>query len=197
MDTNSKAGVKSPELVQHELEVWKAKLSFHAAGNAEMIKAVLETGQTSLKTATLINGGAAAALLAVFAEWLKIGPTPLTLLMLSPLGGAWQHFMWGLGTAGVATAARYLSQAYYAAVFQSIEADPKKPFYQNSGDVFKYAAIALGVSSFILFFTGTHKVYAVITQAANYQPQKGQETPTVAGLSTPPVAPQNPGDALK
>jgi 3-dehydroquinate dehydratase len=44
-----------------QLEQWKAQLAASSATSIEMFKAVIEAGQTALKSSIVINGGAAAS----------------------------------------------------------------------------------------------------------------------------------------
>ncbi|MEO8391165.1 hypothetical protein [Polaromonas sp.] len=155
------AGIRTPEMVNFEVEVWKAQLSYSASQNAEMLKAVLETGQTALKSALLINGGAAAALLALFADWLKTAPSAQSIHLLTPLGEAWLMFMWGLGAAGVATATRYLSQGFYKLEADSTVARTTK-IWHRCAVAFVVLAVLCGASSYALFFVATHKVYSAL-----------------------------------
>ncbi len=145
---------------QQQIEEWKARLTADTAHSIEMFKAVLEAGQTALKTAIVINGGAAAALLATLADVIR-SQSPNQLL--APLGQSWLLFMIGLGSAGVATAFRYLSQATYAASMYA-EVEAKKSKYYRGGDWLRNLAVLTGLSSYVLFFCGAIAVAKMIVR---------------------------------
>lgn len=152
--------------VQHtrQLEQWKAQLASSSAASIEMFKAVIEAGQTALKSSIVINGGAAAALLALLAEGLKANGAGQWGSLLSPLGAAWLMFMLGLGCAGSATAFRYLSQAFYGNSLRLGErADGK---WNRFGDVFRNIAAAIGFLSYGLFFAGAVGIFLVMQSRA-------------------------------
>lgn len=146
---------------QHQLELWKVQSTTDTAHSVEMFKAVLESGQTALKSATIINGGAAAALLALLAEALKGGPSSATAGFLSTLGLGWFSFMLGLGSAGLATASRYVSQALYSESLRRRETTPDSQF-RRYGGIGRNAAIFFGVASFATFFIGSALVFGVM-----------------------------------
>lgn len=146
------------------LEQWKTQLSVSSAEWLEMFKAVIEAGMTALKSSIVINGGAAATLLALLADGLKANGSGHWGLMLTPLGWAWMCFMCGLGLAGTATGARYLSQAFYAEAFHLKESRADK-FYKL-GNWGRNIAAALAVGSYVLFFVGAYKIFAVILNSS-------------------------------
>ena len=169
----------------HDIEVWKAQMSALSATSVEMFKSVIEAGQTALKSAIVINGGAAAAMLALLAEALKSGTGGQ---ILSPLGYAWLSFMIGLGLTGLATAVRYVSQACYAEVTRQ-EHIPKQKRFNKLGDALRNIALILGIVSFILFFLGCYKVFSVM-----------QSMSKSAATTTAPAAlfsPQHPSNKSK
>lgn len=145
---------------QQRLEEWKARLTADTAHSVEMFKAVLEAGQTALKTAIVINGGAAAALLATLSDVIR-SQSPNQLL--APLGQSWLYFMIGLGAAGVATAFRYLSQAVYAEAMYS-DTELRKKKYYRGGTWLRNLAVVAGLSSYVLFFCGAIKVALMISR---------------------------------
>jgi len=143
-----------------QLEQWKAQLAASSATSIEMFKAVIEAGQTALKSSIVVNGGAAAALLALLAEGLKSNGVGQWSSLLSPLGTAWLMFMLGLGSAGSATAFRYLSQALYSnALILGERTDGK---WYRFGNWVRNIAATLGFLSYGLFFTGAVKIYLVM-----------------------------------
>jgi hypothetical protein len=145
---------------QRQLEEWKTQLTISSAMTLEMFKSVVEAGQTALKSSIVINGGAAAALLALLAESLKAGGQGSIGALLSPLGFAWLYYMLGLGCAGTSTAIRYLAQALYTqATYLKESMDGK---WYHWGNQAKYFAVALGFASFALFFAGSIQIFLVM-----------------------------------
>ena len=160
-EQNASATAKIDEAVHHrQLEEWKAQLAASSAWGMEMFKAVIEAGQTALKSSIAINGGAAAALLALLAESLKTNGGSGMGALLSPLGYAWFCFMLGLGSAGAATAVRYLSQALYGNAMKVGESNGGT-FYRR-GNWARNAAALLGFSSYVLFFFGAAKIFVIM-----------------------------------
>lgn len=148
-----------------QLEEWKLQLSVSSASWLEMFKAVIEAGQTTLKSSIVINGGAAAAILALLAEGLKANGENTWQALLSPLGYAWLIFMIGLGSAGSATAARYVSQAFYAESLRLGE-DNKVGRWYRWGNYARNVAVSLGLSSYLLFFYGSIRIYWVMVASS-------------------------------
>ncbi|HDR9798342.1 TPA: hypothetical protein QDC59_001913 [Burkholderia cenocepacia] len=108
----SSDGTQNP--ITYNLEVWKAQLVYNTASSTEMFKAVVEAGQTALKSAIVINGGAAAALLAFVGNAITKGAMVPGDILLTQVGKAMFLFTSGMGCAGLATGFRYLSQYGYA-----------------------------------------------------------------------------------
>ena len=148
-----------------QLEQLKAQLAASSASSIEMFKAVIEAGQTALKSSIVINGGAAAALLALLSESLKLNGAGQLSSLLSPLGAAWLTFMLGLGCAGILTAFRYLSQALYSNALTRGE--------RNDGRWYKFGgwgrniAATLGFLSYGFFVAGAVKVFLVMQSIAS------------------------------
>jgi hypothetical protein len=159
----SASGLEQETTAQHarKLEEWKAQLSVSSASSMEMFKAVIEAGQTALKSSIVINGGAAAALLAVLAEALKAEQPNALGALLSPLGWAWLSFMSGLGLAGFCTAIRYLSQASYAEAMR-LGQGPDDGNKYRAGTIFKNIAVGLCILSYVLFLSGVAIVFCVV-----------------------------------
>lgn len=181
--------VISAEERHHQLEVYKIQSTAASANLVEMFKAVIEAGQTAVKSATIINGGAAAALLALLAEALKAGPTSTAGTFLSPLGWAWFTFMAGLGLAGAATAARYVSQALYAHSLRSSD-QPIKHKFNRFGDAGRNTAIAFGLSSYLCFFGGSVAVLKVMVAPPTFgtESSKSQQGTAEATFAPRPIS---------
>ncbi|BDC37931.1 hypothetical protein PTKU15_12280 [Paraburkholderia terrae] len=157
------AGVvmRTAEQVTHDLEVWKTRTSATASLSAEMLKATTEAGQTALKAAILINGGAAVAILAfvgnAVTKWALDPGSPL----LTAVGFALLTFVVGTGLAGTSSAFRYLSQFAYGTAFES-ESNDRKKCWNTWGHVGSAVAVVLGVFSFAAFFVGGYQAFHAI-----------------------------------
>ena len=163
IETNS---IATADETARQLEVWKVQSAASSASRLEMFKAVIESGQTALKASTVINGGAAAALLALLAEALKSASGSTSGPLLSSLGCAWFTFMMGLACAGLAAAARYASQALYMEESRITEAENSKRF-KRFGNGIRNLAIALGLISFLCFIGGSVLVLVVMLQTSS------------------------------
>lgn len=132
----------------YELEIERWELN--SAVELEMFKSVIEAGQTALKASLLMNGGAAAALLAFMGNFLTKDPAPQAgSPMISGIGAALLSFVLALGFAGTATGFRYLSQAAYASSQR----------WRMSGHVLTVVSIVLALASYFGFFYGAYRAY--------------------------------------
>lgn len=135
---------------EHDFEVWKVQAPLQKDHDIEMFRSVLEAGQTALKSATIINGGAAAALLAFLGNLLTKEAPQGTTFPISSISFAMLIFVIGVGCAGLAAGLRYLSQAAY------------KCDREKTGDVINFVTVALGLASFAAFFWGGIEAYMAI-----------------------------------
>ncbi|MDP1684315.1 hypothetical protein [Hydrogenophaga sp.] len=151
------------------LDEWKTQLAVSSAEWLEMFKAVIEAGMTALKSSIVINGGAAATLLALLADGLRANGSGHLGLMLTPLGWAWMCFMCGLGCAGTATGTRYISQALYAEAFHLKES--RSDAFFRRGNWARNTSAFLGFCSFLLFFIGSGLIFSVLISSAPVAPK--------------------------
>ena len=128
---------------EHEMEVWKVNAPL-------MFNSVIEAGLSALKSATLINGGAAVSLLAFLGNLLTKDPPYGTTYPIHALSLAMLIFFLGVGFSGVATASRYFSQAAYSSKNEC------------QGGFFRWLAIILALLSFGAFFYGGIEAYYAI-----------------------------------
>lgn len=136
------------------LEEFKATTTFTAQGGIEMMRAVLETGATAIRGATLINAGAAAAVLAFIGAAVRSSDLARVASWSSSLGQAWLWFMVGLGAAAGAACFRYLSQFSFTLGFPAaVKREPSK--WRWAGYVFQAVAMLLVATSFTLYFAGS------------------------------------------
>ena len=135
--------VEAVRKFEHEMEVWKVNAPL-------MFNSVIEAGLSAIKSATLINGGAAVSLLAFLGNLLTKDPPYGTTYPIHALSQAMLIFFLGVGFSGVATAARYFSQATYSSKNECL------------GDFFRWMAIVLALFSFGAFFYGGVQAYFAI-----------------------------------
>lgn len=150
---------------EHRLEVWKAQLSANTNHSIEMFKAVIEAGQTALKSAIVINGGAAAALLAFAGNAITKGSSLAGDPLLSAVGIGLAWFVAGMGCAGWASGLRYLAQFAYAGFQQ----DRTRVRLKTIGNTINWMTIALGAASFSCFLYGGHSTYLTIVKPSATQ----------------------------
>ena len=141
------------------MEEYKAKLA--ALGNSlqqqhesnlEMFRTVITTGQSALKSALLINGGAAIALLAFVGHvW---GNANAAHYLPSLIHGL-LLFVWGVLSAACAAGATYLSQAGYGGAFGAWST---KVAYTAHG-----LAIVCVVGAYVLFGLAAWQTFAVVS----------------------------------
>jgi hypothetical protein len=108
------AGDAAMEAYRADLAAWISSRQQRHELDLQMLRAVITTGQSGLKSSVLINGGAAVALLGFIGGiWPKVeSPSILEALATSLI-----HFVFGVLSAAVATGFTYLSQAGYANEF--------------------------------------------------------------------------------
>ena len=109
------AGDAAMEAYRADLSAWVSSRQQHHEHNLEILRATITTGQSALKSALLINGGAAVALLAFLGSaWSSNktveAPSEITLALLL--------YVFGVLSAAVAAGATYLSQAGYGNEFR-------------------------------------------------------------------------------
>jgi len=155
---------------EKELEKDKADIQFKLAdlaiitqSSTTISNSILETAQSALKSAILINGGAAIALLAFIGNiWsIEIDKHTVGSLVLSV-----SQFAYGALAAATGAGLRYLSQDFYAQSFQKMisayteslkTGNPVSTPENKSekiGNCFKYVAIFLAVFAYIFFYMG-------------------------------------------
>ncbi|WP_150697384.1 hypothetical protein [Pandoraea terrae] len=170
----SSAGAEQITEAEHNLEVWKAQLTASTNHSIEMFKSVIEAGQTALRSAIVINGGAAAALLAFAGNAITKGQSLSGDPLLSKVGLGLGWFVAGIGFAGFATGLRYLGQFAYSAW----HANRQRSYARVIGDVINCMTIALGIASFTTFFIGGYSTYSAIAKPSEtpityVTPQRG------------------------
>ena len=108
------AGEAAMEAYRAELSAWVSSRQQNHEHNLEMLRATITTGQSALKSALLINGGAAVALLAFIGS---VWSSNKTVEALPEITSALLLYVFGVLAAAVAAGATYFSQAGYGNEF--------------------------------------------------------------------------------
>jgi len=128
------------EKYKAELQVWVENSS-----NAEMFRSVLTAGQNAIRSAFLLNGGAAIAMLAFIAKL-----TDTQKEKVSEFAGGLAIFVTGVLIVAITSGLTYLSQWFYAG---------DKEWEEITGFVFNISAIVTGLLSYGFFIWGMSSVY--------------------------------------
>ena len=130
-----------------QVEIEKLKVEHEHQRNAEVFRSVITAGQGAIKSAFLLNGGAAVALLAFIAHLIqtsseKVEVTDLSFCLLL--------FGWGTLAVAVASGFTYLTQfAYYSSEEQATKV----------GDGLNMISIMLVFASYGMFLWGLYATY--------------------------------------
>lgn len=144
------AAASSPQVSDEGHQARLAAFTAQTTASVEGFRAVITAGQNALKSALLINGGAAVAVLGFLsAGWSKGAPASL----LADLPLAMSFFVFGVLSAAMASGATYLSQEMFGSG------------QQRPGTWTKGAAIALGIGSYLLFACGALLAYRAFVSA--------------------------------
>ena len=146
-------------LTEPDLERYKAKLAAWVVSQQhihewklEMLRSVISTGQSALKSSLLINGAAAVALLAFIGNiWSPISNSPT----VAEAANALAAYAFGILIAAVAAGFTYVSQAGYA-----------NEFGKNSrvvGVTGHIGAVICVVISYVAFGYASYLAYRVFT----------------------------------
>lgn len=128
----------------------------------EMFKSVVEAGLNALKSALVINGGAAIALLAFVGNQITKSAASDQRFILTCFGYSLLVFIVGAGFAGVASGARYLAQFSYARALDNFSRGIKSSAWLKWGHGINILSIILGAASFVAFFVGGYFSYSAL-----------------------------------
>ncbi len=149
-----------------ENEIKVAQIQSEAS--LEMFKSVIEAGLTALKSAIIINGGAAIALLAFIGGIIN---TKKNGASISGIGEALLIFTLGVGLAGIATGLRYITQWLYHDSFDKKitkkTAEIKECRLEKIGNYLRNVLVFIGIASFVMFFWGGWKSYTALIKFQN------------------------------
>lgn len=133
------------EKYKAELQVWIKQNEAAQAEKIEMFRSVILAGQTALRTAFLMNGGATVALLAFLGRLSDQHQGKIAVF-----ASALVVFVIGVSAITVASGTTYLSQWFYA---------HSEPWKRKTGYVLNFLTIALGLASYGFFIWGTIRAY--------------------------------------
>lgn len=109
----------------------------------EMLRATVDTSHLAIKSALLINGGAAVAFLAFLGTaWSRFSSASVK----ATLAGSLEHFIEGVMWIGIGSGIAYLCQAAFSGQFGK--------HGQIIGEVLRWISVALVLGSFAKFYFG-------------------------------------------
>ncbi|MCO6382433.1 hypothetical protein [Oceanicola sp. 502str15] len=132
--------------------------------------AAIDSANIVIRSLILVNGGAVIALL-TFAGTIENGPTGPA-IELGQLANSIRYFAFGVGSAVIVAACAYLVNMWDEEIISSVEHVWEHPYVRakSIAKVFTYVrvvvhhfAIALSVTSILLFFLGIFSVTNTIT----------------------------------
>jgi len=145
------AGEAAMEKFRTDLTEWISFRQRQHEHNLEMLRSVITVGQSALKSALLINAGAAVALLAFVGKVWSTDPTEPD---LKSLATALLHYVSGVLSAAVAAGTTYFSQAGYGGEFGAAS--------MSIGRVGHVLAILGVVGAYILFGRGSWLAFLAV-----------------------------------
>lgn len=125
---------------QSNIEEYKAKV----ANGLELFKSVISYGQAALNSAILVNGAAAAAILALIGNLWGKSPEPAAIIGLA---SSVKDFARGAFLAAIGTGITYLCQSCYSHEKNRI------------GVFFQVLAVVFVLLSYYMFFSGTEEAH--------------------------------------
>ncbi|SMF96598.1 hypothetical protein SAMN02949497_4004 [Methylomagnum ishizawai] len=132
------------ELQKANLQKWVEEHKFAYSERIELFKSVINSGQASLRTAFLMNGGATVALLTFIGH---LSTSEKVSIKIPLLANSLTTFVFGIFIAALATGAVYLSELkFYSA-------------HRKVGLILNKLAISLGLISYLIFMAGTCMAY--------------------------------------
>ncbi|MEX0802462.1 MAG: hypothetical protein WD688_03970 [Candidatus Binatia bacterium] len=137
-----------------ELERYKTELAMWLTDRTELFRSVILAGQSALKSAILINGGAAVALLAFIGHvWKPDMSSPL-----KELAGPLVWFVAGVLLDAMAAGLTYVSQCFYASC-----GDSRGKLF-TAGATFHVLTVLLVLASYGTFAYATCLVYSALVK---------------------------------
>ncbi len=138
------------EAYKADLNAWASSRQQKHEFNIEMLKATVATGQSALKSALLINGGAAIAILAFIGKiWSQDNDIPACISI------SLACYVFGVLSAASASGFTYLSQAGYGKEFGK--------YSYHIGTIGRFIAIICVILAYILFGAASWLSYLAIS----------------------------------
>lgn len=141
----AKSGEIDVKLAEYAHERNLAHYDAIQAHNREMLRSVIAYGQAALKSTILINGGAAAALLAFIGN---VWGAKLSMVTVSGLTNSVLFFAFGVGAAALGTACTYCTQYCYTG------------HWKKTGVAFHILTVVLVLAAFGFFGFGAYEAYS-------------------------------------
>ena len=135
------------EKYKAELASWVAQTQHVSTWELESFKQVIGLGQSAIKSITLINGGAAVALLAFIGH---LTTSTAANLQILPFAESLRFFVAGVFFSALASGTTYLSQNFY---------DYDGKWIRRFGATFHILTVAIVVFAFLSFFKGADIAY--------------------------------------
>ncbi|MDP1573204.1 MAG: hypothetical protein Q8K35_07550 [Thiobacillus sp.] len=143
------AGEAAMEAYRADLSAWVSSRQQHHEHNLEMLRATITTGQSALKSALLINGGAAVALLAFIGSiWTSSNAEKA----LTEISLALLLYVFGVLSAATAAGLTYFSQAGFGHEFGKAS--------RPVGHIGRWLAVFGVLVSYVLFGSGSWLAFA-------------------------------------
>ncbi len=156
------------EVAQRNFENEIKVAQIQSVASLELFKSVVEAGLTALKSAIIINGAAAVALLAFIGGIINTAENRAS---ISGIGEALLIFTTGVGLAGLATGLRYINQWLFHDSFDKKitrkTVEIKECRLEKIGNYLRKLLVFIGISSFVMFFWGGWKSYTALTKFQN------------------------------
>ena len=124
-------------------------IKFHQAGQLEVFKGAIRFAEIALKSAILINGGAAVAFLAFIGTlWTGSNENPESLLKLA---GPLMLFVWGVFLGAISSGLAYLTQICYAEGGQKL------------GNILRVFAVLSVFGTYVCFYMGAYEASEIFS----------------------------------
>lgn len=157
----------------HELKVRAAERAHDNLDqqSAKLNEATIAAGTVALRTAVLINGAAAIALLAFVGGLLSSANYPSN--QVNQVASGIESFVWGVAFATGAMAAVYFTNYCHAGVSHSYKKNWEPPFIEDGEETsfwerfkgfWQFIAIAAGLASLVFFVLGMNDIRRSIKQ---------------------------------
>jgi hypothetical protein len=169
---------------RHELARREAERAHDASGESgdKLNEAAISSGQLALRTAVLVNSGAAVSVLAFIGSLISQGRVGVS--EINSVATSLMWFAFGVASAVAGMAASYLTNFLAASAIFSrvhkwdhpyVEDTRRTIWLRRIGAIFDVGAITLGVGSLVLFIIGMVDVRRTIDKLS----------PTAQSISTP------------